>query len=64
MDKKYIESDLCDRCSDVLDVCSDKQYQQMFLLGVSTLLHIHLSPDEINWDLMVEREKFEPADTN
>lgn len=64
MSKKYIESELNDRCADVIDVCSAEQYQQMFLACTSIVLNIPLTADEIEWDNLAEREKFEPADTN
>lgn len=64
MSNKYIESELCDLCEDALDKLDEDGYKKMILATIDLVLNLKLPPGAIEWDMLAEREKFEPADTN
>lgn len=64
MSKKHKESDLMDNLNESVDSCSEEVYKFAFLTSYFMIVGLVISPDDVEWDIRAEREKFEPADTN
>lgn len=62
--KEYVESELCDMYEDVIHGLNEVEYKKHILTIIELVLNLKLSPDIIEWDLLAEREKYEPVDTN
>ena len=61
---KILESDLSDLCETTLDTLTPLEYKKIIVALVKLVLGREIPIDDIEWDMLAEREKFEPADTN